>query len=54
MFYERFAAARLRVPLEALVLARIPDYLAPLKRLAFWLTKGRKIRVPAEDGRVRW
>ena len=31
-------------PLETLILARIPDYLSPLKRLGFWLTKGRKIR----------
>ena len=53
-FYDRFASIRPRVPIEILILARIPDYLLPLKRLGFWLTKGRKIpRVPA-DPRVRW
>ncbi len=50
-FYDRFAALP---AVETLVLARIPDYLPPLKRLGFWLTKGRKIgKVPA-DPRVRW
>jgi long-chain acyl-CoA synthetase len=53
-FYERFAGIKPRLPLETLILARIPDYLAPLKKFGFWLTKGRKIpKVPA-DARVRW
>ena len=53
-FYERFAAVRPKLPLETLILARIPDYLSPLKKFGFWLSKGRKIaRVPA-DARVRW
>ncbi len=53
-FYERFAAVRPKQPLQALILARIPDYLSPVKRFGFWLTKGRKIpKVPA-DARVRW
>ena len=53
-FYERFAAVRPKLPLETLILARIPDYLSPVKRFGFWLTKGRKIpKVPA-DTRVRW
>lgn len=54
MFYERFAAARPRVPLETLVLARIQDYLVPLKKLGFWLTTGRKIPAVPKDARVRW
>ncbi|MBZ5725533.1 MAG: AMP-binding protein [Acidobacteriia bacterium] len=53
-FYERFAAARPKAPLETLILARIPDYLSPLKKFGFWLTKGRKIPAVPEDGRVRW
>jgi long-chain acyl-CoA synthetase len=53
-FYERFAAVRPNAPLETLILARIPDYLAPLKKLGFWLTKGRKIPAVPEDARVRW
>jgi long-chain acyl-CoA synthetase len=53
-FYERFAAARPKVALETLILARIPDYLPPLKRFGFWLTKGRKIAPVPADRRVRW
>ena len=53
-FYGRFAATKPKLPLETLILARIPDYLSPLKKFGFWLTKGRKIpKVPA-DARVRW
>lgn len=53
-FYDRFAEARGRTPLELLLLTRISDVLGPLKRLGFWLTRGRKIpRVP-EDDSVRW
>ena len=53
-FYERFAQVKPKLPLETLILARIPDYLSPLKKFGFWLTKGRKIaRVPA-DVRVSW
>jgi long-chain acyl-CoA synthetase len=53
-FYERFAAVKPELPLRTLILARIPDYLSPLKRFGFWLSKGRKIaKVPA-DARVRW
>jgi long-chain acyl-CoA synthetase len=53
-FYGNFAAARPRLPLDTLILARIADYLPALKRVGFWLAKGRKIpRVP-HDRRVRW
>jgi long-chain acyl-CoA synthetase len=53
-FYGRFAQAHPREPLDALVLARISDYLPTAKRFGFWLTRGRKIpRVPA-DPLVRW
>jgi len=53
-FYERFANIKPKLPLETLILARIPDYLSPVKKFGFWLTKGRKIpKVPA-DTRVRW
>lgn len=53
-FYDRFAAVQPKLPLETLILARIPDYLAPLKKFGFWLTKGRKIARVPEDARVRW
>src|SRR5579884_63465 len=49
-FYDRFAAA----PVETLILARISDYLGPLKKFGFWLSKGRKISRVRDDKRVRW
>jgi len=53
-FYGTLAAAAPKRPLQKILLARIPDYLPPLKALGFRLTKGRKIpRVP-EDPRVVW
>ncbi|MEO5694359.1 MAG: AMP-binding protein [Usitatibacter sp.] len=54
-FYGPLAAATPRQPLRRIVIARIPDYLPPLKRLGFALTKGRKIpRVPADARVLRW
>ncbi|MBE0613147.1 MAG: AMP-binding protein [Burkholderiales bacterium] len=53
-FYARFAAVKPRRPLQTLILARIPDYLSPLKKFGFWLTKGRKIPGVPADARVRW
>ena len=53
-FYERFAAVKPKLPLQTLILARIPDYLSPLKKFGFWLTKGRKIAQVPADARVRW
>jgi acyl-CoA synthetase (AMP-forming)/AMP-acid ligase II/thiamine pyrophosphate-dependent acetolactate synthase large subunit-like protein len=52
--YDRFASARTRAPIETLILARIADYLSPLKALGFWLAKGHAIpKVPA-DPRMLW
>jgi long-chain acyl-CoA synthetase len=53
-FHATLAKATPAKPLERIILARIPDYLPPLKRIAFGLTKGRKIPKVAEDARVRW
>jgi long-chain acyl-CoA synthetase len=53
-FHATLAAATPRKPLARIILARIPDYLPPLKRIAFALTKGRKIPKVAADDRVRW
>jgi long-chain acyl-CoA synthetase len=53
-FYGMFASLRPKRPLETLILARMPDYLAPLKKFGFWLTRGRKIPRVAGDPRVRW
>ena len=49
-FHDRFASQAL----DVLVLARIPDFLSPLKRAAFHLTKGRRIPKVPPDPRVRW
>jgi long-chain acyl-CoA synthetase len=54
-FYATMAATTPKIPLEAIVVARIPDVLPPLLRFGFWLTKGRKIApVPAEPRVHRW
>ncbi len=53
-FYARFAAVKPKLPLETLILARIPDYLSPVKKFGFWLSKGRKIPAVPSDARVRW
>ncbi len=54
LFYPKFAALPFRSQMQSLILARIPDYLSGLKKLGFWVTKGRKIpRVP-HDPRVHW
>jgi long-chain acyl-CoA synthetase len=53
-FYAPLAAATPKRALERIILARIPDYFSPLKKLGFWLTKGRKIAPVPQDPRVRW
>ncbi len=53
-FYPSFAAVRPKLPLVTLILARIPDALSPMKRLGFWLTKGRHIPPVPADPRLRW
>ncbi len=53
-FYGVFAQVRPKQPLQYLVLAKIGDYLSPLKRAGFWLTKGRKIPAVPNDARVQW
>jgi len=53
-FYAPLAAATPKKPLTRIILARISDDLPPLKKLGFWLAKGRKIARPPADARVRW
>ena len=53
-FYGTLAAAAPKRPLEKILLARIPDYLLPVKRLGFWATSGRKIPAVPADRRVHW
>ncbi len=54
IFYDRFASLTPKLPIEVLILTRIPDYLSPLKKVGFWLTKGRNIPSVPADARVRW
>jgi long-chain acyl-CoA synthetase len=51
-FYPALAAATPKVPLQTIVLARIPDYLPWPQRIGFWLTKGRRIASIPADPRV--
>ncbi|MDJ0782541.1 MAG: AMP-binding protein [Desulfosarcinaceae bacterium] len=53
-FYAKFQAVRPNTGLETLILARIPDYLPPIKRWGFNLTKGRKIAKVPPDADVIW
>lgn len=52
-FYGTLAAATPKAPLQRILVAAIPEYLSPLKRLGFWATKGRKIPPVPADARVR-
>jgi long-chain acyl-CoA synthetase len=53
-FYAPFAQVRERTPLETLILAKISDYLSPVKAAGFWLTRGRKIPPVPRDASVLW
>jgi long-chain acyl-CoA synthetase len=53
-FYSKFKELKETTPLETLILARIPDYLGPLKRIGFNLTKGRQIPKVPPDPMVKW
>lgn len=53
-FYGTFAAILDQTPVTTLILTKISDYLTPLKRVGFYLAKGRKIPPVPPDPRVRW
>ncbi|HPD56406.1 MAG TPA: AMP-binding protein [Smithellaceae bacterium] len=53
-FYGKFKEVKNKTPLTKLILARIPDYLPPLKRIGFNLTLGRKIPKVPKDPMVIW
>jgi long-chain acyl-CoA synthetase len=52
-FFGTLACATPKRALERIVVAGIPEYLSPLKRLGFWATKGRKIPPLPGDARIR-
>jgi long-chain acyl-CoA synthetase len=51
-FYDKFNAVMEKTNCKTLILAKIGDYLSPLKKFGFWATKGRKIPKVPEDKRV--
>ncbi|MBN2256044.1 MAG: AMP-binding protein [Deltaproteobacteria bacterium] len=53
-FYKNFRDVADRTPLTKLILTKISDYLPPLKKVAFQLTKGRKIPKVPDDPMVVW
>jgi len=53
-FYGKFKEVQNRTPLQKLILARIPDYLSPIKKFGFYVTKGRKIPPVPTDPMVIW
>lgn len=53
-FYGVMAATTPRMPLMAIVLARVGDHLPWLKRIGFWVTKGHRIAPVPRDARVHW
>ncbi|MCX7635847.1 MAG: AMP-binding protein, partial [Syntrophales bacterium] len=53
-FYGKFKEIRDETPLKTLILTRIPDFLPWVKKIAFHLTKGRKIPPVPTDPMVRW
>jgi long-chain acyl-CoA synthetase len=52
-FYGTLAAATPKRPLEKILVAAIPEYLPALKRLGFWVAKGRRIPALPADPRIR-
>lgn len=55
VFYAKFRKVMDVTNLEKVILARIPDYLNPLMRLGFHVTKGRQIpKVPSDPDFYWW
>lgn len=46
-FYGKFQEVMQEQPLERLIVATVGDALSPLLRAGYWLTQGRKLKVPA-------
>jgi len=54
-FFAKFNKAMNGTPCKTLILAKIGNYLSPVKKFGFWLTKGRKIpKVPVEKHIFFW
>ncbi len=53
-FYNNFKDIIGDTSIEKLILAKITDYLSPLKKIGFKLTTGRKINKVPSDSKVYW
>jgi len=53
-FYGKFREVMAETSLDVLILTKISDYLDLVKKIGFYLTKGRKIPPVPADPRVRW
>lgn len=53
-FYQPFNEILNETSVEKLILGKIGDYLSPIMKLGFWVTKGRKIAKIPEDSQVLW
>lgn len=54
-FYNKFNAVMDKTPCKKLILAKIGDFLSPIKKFGFWATKGRKIpKVPLDSRVIFW
>ncbi|HOO89687.1 MAG TPA: AMP-binding protein [Syntrophales bacterium] len=53
-FYGVFNTILDNTGVKTLILTKIGDYLPPLKRFGFYITKGRKIPKVPDDPRIRW
>ena len=52
--YPKFAAVRANTGLEQLIVTRVSDTLGSVKRLGYWLTRGRTAPAIPRDPTVRW
>ena len=54
-FFPKFDAIRDNTPLKTLIIASVSDELSPVKKIAYKLTAGRKIKkIPDEADIIRW
>ena len=53
-FYGKFREVMAETSLDVLILTKISDYLDFVKKVGFYLTKGRKIPTVPADPKVRW
>lgn len=53
-FYGKFREVMAETSLDVLILTKISDYLDFVKKIGFYLTKGRKIPPVPADPQVRW